>query len=392
MANYTVADVKSDLQGMMHGTTIDKVTNFYNLLYRAGRDLLLDCDPIETTRIEQLSGSIYDEVTKYTLPSDLKGDKIIDIRPQVNRGDDDNFDARYLERFSHKKLDNTYAIEWDSGTKYLRLKKDAGETTTIESVEGITDNGTWAVSDDGTNLTKDTETYLSGGASLNFDVDGSSTTASISNSTFTAVDLSDHEDISRIFVNLYLPDSSAITSVAIYWGSSSSAYWSATATTAHFGAFQTGWNLVSVAWNGASETGSPDSSAIDYFKVTITYDGTADTDFRLDKITSRTGEIWDIVYYSKYIFQNSSGTWIEEPTATTDIVNLDTESYNLFLYKAAEMASHQTKTKTEDMGYFKNEYQMKLKRYKSQNKTQAIKPKSVYYTPYQKVRNYRREV
>lgn len=60
---------------------------------------------------------------------------------------------------------------------------------------------------------------------------------------------------------------------------------------------------------------------------------TAETDLRIDKIVCLTGEIWELEYYSKYLFQSLGGTWKETTTDNTDYVNLDTDALNIFEYE-----------------------------------------------------------
>lgn len=381
MADYTIANLKNDLTRKLHGTSLAKVQGILDLIYEAGRTVLQDTDPLETKRKAQIVNAVYDEVFDYAAPTDLKGNKLIDIRRQINRAEGDNFSQAFNESFDLRKQNNTITIELRDTVKFLRIAKSLTSGLVLHDLNTITGNGTWAVGDDATNLTRDTLNKVSGSASLNLDVDGSGTTASIQNSTFTAVDLSEHEDISALFIWLYIPDSTTFTSIALQWGSDSSNYWTTTETTPHTGSFQTGWNLVRHDWNGATETGSPDSSAVDFAKVILTYDGTADTDFRVDNIISRKGDIFDAVYYSKFIFRNSSGTFIEKPTADTDIVNLDTDSYNLLLSKLAEKAAQQIQGEdsTFDFTTFKDEYNEGVKKYNKMYPSEAMKTRASYY-------------
>src|SRR6267154_6147214 len=84
MAN-DITQLKQDLEGMMHGTTLNQITAIDALINRAARQILMDVDPQETKRIVPLANSIYTNIYDYSVPPDLKGTKVIDIRPQVNR-------------------------------------------------------------------------------------------------------------------------------------------------------------------------------------------------------------------------------------------------------------------------------------------------------------------
>lgn len=379
--SFTVSELKTELTAELHGTTLSKVSAPDNLIQRAGRQLLLDIDPRSMIRHTTIANGVYDSIYDYATPADLKGDGIIAMRPQVNVGLADNFSQRYIEEFGYKKEGNTFVVEPRSGTNVLRLSKSVGSSITIDSTNSLTDNGTWSAGGDAGNLTADGDNYVTGSGSLNFDLDGSGTTGYLEKTLTTAVDLSDHEDISSIFRWVYVPDSSIFTSVDFRWGSSS-AYWNKTVTAPHFGSVVTGWNLFRFDWNGATETGSPDSSAIDYERVTITYDGTADTDWRIDKAVSRIGEIYEILYYSNYLFQDSStNAWQEKIASDNDLINIDYEGFNLLLYKCITMAASQISG--EDAGFdyaiFEKLYQEGISEYQNKYKSQRNKPQSTYY-------------
>lgn len=379
--SYLISDLKNDLSRKLHGNSLSKIEDPLGLIYEAGRTVISDIDPIMTKRTTPITNAVYDRVYDYTVPDDLKSDAIIDIRRQVNRISGDNFSQTYNESFDLRKPNNNFTIEVRDAVKFLRLSKSVTTGKTIHAMNGITDNGTWAVGGDATNLTQDTLNKVSGSASLNFDLDGSTTTGNIENTTITAVDLLAHEDQSAIFMWLYLPDPTAFTSCDLRWGSSSTAFWNRTVTTGHATAFQVGRNLLRFDWNGATETGSPDSSAVDYAKVTLVYDGVADTDYRVDNIVSQLGDLFDLIYYSKFLFRNTSGTFIEKPTLDSDIVNLDTDSYNILLSQVALKASQQIQGEDAvfDVTLFREEYDGLVSQYKKEHPSERIKKQDSYY-------------
>lgn len=380
--SYTITKAKSDLQGILHGTSINKVTNILSVFNRAGRQLLEDVDPQETKRKAQIATALFDQVYDYTAPSDLKGNKVIDIRPQVNRNLTDMFSQRYSSDFDFFKTtdDGLFQIEFNQGVKTLRAKKDLTGFILLNDADTLTANGTWAGTNDVTNLATDSLTYVSGSGSLSFDVSGATTTATLTNSTMTAVDLTEHVNQATLFAWVYIPSGMTLTSVNLKWGSSAANTYDRTVTAAFNGAFQTGWNQLGFAWNGATQTGTPVNTAYNYLQVTLTYDGDAHTALRLDAISSNLGEIFDIVYYSKFLFTDgSTSTWKEEASDDSDFLNLDTESYNLFLFKAAEYASQQIEQMKDDTIYFANQYKSALSKYKSMYKSEVQKPQIAYY-------------
>jgi len=357
--NKTVANLKDDLEGVVHSTDVSEVRNLNKLIERAGRNLLTRIDPKGTIRIAQISNAVHNDIYDYSAPSDLKGDAIIDIRPQVNREEWDAFSMRFVKDFDLRKTAETMVVRYNSGEKSLRLSATLSKTAkTLHNMNSVSGNGTWAVGGDANNLTRDTNDYISGSASLNFDLSGAGTTGYIENQTMTAVDLSNEEDIGAIWVRVYIPDPTIITSFTLSWGSDSSNYWSATVTAPHDQtSFKTGWNILKFDWNEASKTGSPDASDVNYLKFLVTYDGTAETDIRVDKISCSAGEIYEIVYYSNCLFRTSGGTWSNTISDDTDYINLDEEAYNILIFECGKAISQQMQGEDAkfDYQYFEQE-------------------------------------
>jgi len=393
--SYTISNLKDDLTGLAHSTSLNKIQNKNSLFNRVAKKVLARIDPPTTIRSQQITNAVHGDIYDYSCPDDLKGKKVVDIKPQVNRDEGDSLSQRYSKRFDLRKGNNTFYIAYKDGESRLRLSKAiAPSPTAIHQLNSISDNGTWVVGGDAENLAKDTLHHVDGSACLNFDLDGSGTTGYIENSTMTDIDLEDLDEIAQIFVWVYLPDASAITNVILRWGNSSTVYWSDAQTSPHDqDSFKNGWNLIAFDWNGATETGTVDPTAIDYVRVTITYDGTADTDFRVDKISASSGEIWEVEYYSKYLFQSSGGTWKETTNADTDIINLDTESYNIFTFECLLAMAQQAQG--EDSSFDINFAEKELygdpnspdpvrrmglyAKYAEDNPSQAIKPKEIYW-------------
>lgn len=379
--SYTILDLKTDLQAILHGTSLSKVQSPDALINRAARDVLNEVDPQETKRITRIPNAIYDRVYDYQIPDDVKGNRIISLAPQVRREPGDKATQRFWEEFDQYKRDLDFHVEYNEGVRSLRFSKALRTATVLNAMNDIDDNGTWVVGDDATNLRKDTLDYISGNASLKFDVNGSGTTAYLENTTSDTQDISDIENDGALFAWVFMPN--VITSAELRWGSSASDYWSQSNTTRQDGlAFKTGWNLIRFDWDTATSTGSPDSSDITYLRLTITYDGVAAPNYRYDNITAQHGAIWELVYYSKYLFRDgTTGAWKENADNDADIVNLDTDSYNLLLYKVAELAAQQIQAEDAafDIQYFMNKYAQELVVYKNKYKSEVKAVKQKYY-------------
>jgi len=383
----TIANLESDASRKLHGTNINQVKGFFGLCDEAAREVLNDIDFFETKQKALIANAIYSDVYQYALPTDLKGNKIYDLAPQANRSSGDFPQQTYEVEFARLKKNQAFTINDNNGVRTLEFSANIDNQVVVHEADSLTSNGTWTVGDDGTNLTLDTLNYVSGNASLNIDVSGVGTTVSIQNTTFTVVDLSALEDQGSIFVWVYTPV--AITAATLDWGDDlTSAYWSDSITSPQNGSFQVGWNLLRFDWNGATKTGSPVSSSVNALKLSMTYDGNADTDYRVDNFVASLGEIYEIKYYSKYLFQTSAGVWIEEVTDSTNVINLSLEGYNCLLYKLLELTAPQVQAEDAsfDLQLYTQKYLIAKRKYQAKYKSEVRQPKQMYYRPYVKRR------
>lgn len=283
-------------------------------------------------RVETLR--IFKDINEYALPipsgcTESDVDNIIDLVEFFDGFDSKSrFDRVGVSDFARKKvrgwhddyitpyvrnLQNMLLVDYDPGTQNANLN----------SCDDLTTNGSWSVAGDATNLEADDITYVEGAGSLNFDLSVSSLTATLVNSTISAVDLTDYENNSHLFCYVYLPSITNITAISLKWGSSASAYWTKSITTQFNGlAFSVGWNLLGFDWNTATKVGSPDITATNYLQFNLTYSASpgTTTGFRLDGISCRQGKDMYLIYDSKYWVKTSAGVIKEEfeGSETTD--------------------------------------------------------------------------
>lgn len=340
--SYTIQQAQDELVGMAHGVNdLSKVTNLYGAMRRAASNVISKIRPKETIRVTEITNPIHDQVYEYALPSDCG--KIIDIRPQVNRTGSDKFSNTFSMDFDVQKKNNTFHIKMDEGVKTIRIAKEVGKRVVVAPMDSLTEDGTWAYGGVATALALDSLFYVTGSNSFKMALASGANT--LSNSTMAGKDLSDYDEVGSFFVWVYMSAPSSITSLSFIFGNDlTTNYWtSATVTTQADGtAFRTGWNLVKFDWSTATETGTVDPTDIDAYSLTITAGATI-SDFRVDNIVCSLGSIFDLEYYSDYLFRTSGGTWIESPTDLSDIVNLGVDSINIWLYEVQMEISQQQK-------------------------------------------------
>ena len=386
---YNVQALKADLTGVLHGTQLNQITGLDNLINRAARQLLLDIDPQETKRTLEFVNPIFNTVYDYPIASDVKGNKLIDIKPQVKRLPLDTWKQTYNQAFDVIKNNifsqmNMFTMNFNSSIKTIRINSPfLNPPVIINNIESITNNGTWVVGGNASNLAVNNTNFVQGASSLQFDTTiGASY---IENSTMTEIDLSKYVNQSSIFVWVYVPTGTDLSSVNIRFGSDASNYYSLSVTTNQEGtAFINGWNLCQFPWASMSQTLNPDTTKINYARVTLNTITSNMTACKVNGLNSILGTIMEYEYYSKFLFRNAStGSYQETVLDDSDLINLDTESYNLLTNKVAEFAVQQQQgldAQFFDSGYFKNEYNQGIMKYKSMYKSELSKPQSQYYT------------
>ncbi len=383
---YSVSTLLSDISGVVHGTTTNKIPNVYGIINRAARAVLLDVDPKETQRIVQI-GQVFNDVFDYPCPVDLKGDRIVDLAPQAQRFPSDIYQQVYAQTFDAQKIlsiSKRIYTQWNTGVKSIRI--EAPTLTAPIVISDTSTTGGWAATTGASNLSLDTTNNVAGGGALVFNLDAGHASGYVENSTLTPLDLSAHENISTLYLWVYMPTGSSITNVNLRWGSSSSNYWTSTATqTQESTAFVDGWNLLAFPWVSATSSGSPDSSIVSYLRITPTYNSTLQTGFQVCNLTSNLGFIFNMQYYSKYLFRDATTNVFQETvTDATDnakIINLDTESYNLLFNKVAFYVAQslQGADASYDADYWQTEYNNALLKYRAENPSESIKKGETYY-------------
>jgi hypothetical protein len=384
---YTIQSLKSDLTGILHGTTLNQITGLDNLIYRAARDVLLDVDPMETKKDSIMASAIYDQVYDYPLPVDVKGNRIIDLYPTGTRTLSDDYAQRTDKDFDLTKgtpIGDQFSIKYNNGIKTIRIDdNNEPQGVILDTLDNVTG---WTATSTASNVRINNQNYVSGGASVNFDLaaGGNPSTGYISKTLTSPVDLSTQYNQSSLFFWLYFPTGADIISVELRWGTNSTNYYSRVLTVTQTGtSIQNGWNLFKADWKGATVQGSP-TSLISYLYIGVTYNGNAQTAIGADNIISEIGSFYHINYYSKYIFRDANtGAFQETVTDDSNLINLDTETYNLLFYKVGNLAVQQQQgldASFFDGTFTDTNYKNALARYRALYKTDVQAPSKTYYS------------
>lgn len=385
--SYSITNLKNDLSGVLHGTTNNQIQNLDGVINRAARQLLLDLDPQETKRTVEFVNPIFNDVFDYPIAPDVKGNKLIDIFPQVQRAPWDIWTQAYNQAFDVAKqncfsLLNMFTLNFNTGIKTLRINAPfLNPPIVINQIEGIALNGTWATGGTASTLSVNNTNFAQGSGSLQTNVTVG--TGYIENSTMTAVNLSAVANQASLFCWVYVPTGSNLTSVNLRFGSSSANYYTLSVTTNQQGtSFVNGWNLCQFIWSSMAPVGTPVTTLINYARISLVMTGT-NTGVLINGLDSILGTILNYSYYSKYLFRDAlTGAFQETVTDDSNLVNLDTESYNLLFNLVAFLATQQQQgldASFYDGSFFGQQYQAGLARYKAMYKSELQKPQSSYY-------------
>lgn len=370
MPVHAYSSIENDINDLAHAE-FNNITQKRALINRAVRDVLMDADLRSSKRRTQLSPALFQGIYDYTKPSDLKAWKVIDVIQQVNRPTAHNgrFVLTTPNEFDQMKREYRNLLAVDDRDFVGKLRISAlpdDDKTVLHDFESLTSDGTVQALGAANNLTVDSGNYVSGSRSVNFDIDTTGVAPGVEVVDFTAVDLSEYED-DQLFAWVYLQDASKVSSIDLRWGSASNAYYQRNVTTTNEGLdLQDGWNLLRFDWDSSVTTsGSPDIENIDYLAIILNLGSalaTEVTDWRIDAVIARRGVIHDVLYYSKYLWQTSAGVYIENSTADTDLLNVDTEELNIILKRIDYLVARSLKNK-DDIVLTKGEYEKAVEYY-----------------------------
>lgn len=345
MALHNVGQLKDSVAGLLTGTNLNNVTNLNGAIERAARVLVQQADVPEASGIQSIT--LYSGVTRYLAPSTIFGGAINLIRRQGAASSPLDYNYKVpLEEFTRRKqmLPNGYmmALEYQNGTAYLDIATPIPFPRVIIDTMSSTDD--WTAGGSASGLAQDTTNYYQQPASLRFLLTGSST-GTLTKTLPNALSMESYEDVGVAFLAIQIPagaTASNITSIALRLGSSSGAYDEVSDTEGFLGAWVSGeWLLVALDFAGATSTGTPDWSAIDYVQVRIAHAATI-TNFRVGGLWMSLPSPNEILYQSSAIFmEDGTTTPLQTITDDDDTILLNDAAYTLLEYECARTIAEQ---------------------------------------------------
>lgn len=340
MDYYLVSDLKESVKGILTGLNTNNVIDLEGKARRAAVTLLMKADVPEMEDVYALN--TYDGVFDYIAPPNVFGSLIKDVRPQgVSRSPLDVPYKKPLQDFDLMKQTLSSGVmvtfEQRKTSQIMRLANTRNEA--LFMIDTMTDDTLWTVSGDASGLAVDRTNFYDSPASLRFNLAAGGTQGLLTQTFSSQSDLSAYDGVGVIFLAVYLPNVTAITSIAVQLGNDSTHHWNVSTTTGFLGAWvANNWLLVALDLaNKTADTGVVDNTKIDYVQLQFNYTSTT-------KISNvRIGGMWislptptEIVHETSAIFipQNSS-TPQKTITTNNDQIMLGDAAYNLYAYEFA---------------------------------------------------------
>lgn len=345
MALHTVSNLKDSVAGLLSGIDLGNVDNLDGALERAARTLVQKADVPEASGLQNIT--LYNGVFDYACATDIFGTSINDIRPQgITRNIDDFVYKRPEELFDRTKgynYNGTMAtFEYSNGVPIIRIVSN--QTIQKINIDPMNSTDDWVAAGSVSGLTEDTAVYYQQPASLRFTLTGSSS-GTLTKTLTNSIDISSYENVGVAFLAIEIPTGSTatnLTSIALKLGSNSSNYDSVSETEGFLGAWIAGqWLLVAYDFAGATSTGTPDWSAIDYIQVTLNHTATF-TNFRLGGLWISQPYQAQILYQSAAIFKASGANASTSITDNNDTIILNDPAYTIYEIESAIAILQQT--------------------------------------------------
>lgn len=384
---YTRSDLKSRINAGIQNR-IGMLVDADGMVNDLVRDLFLKTDMRSAKRRTALTPNLYNGIFPYNCPSDLKGDKVIDIPAQAKR-QDGSFTLVTPNEFRVHNGARTgeIAVEDFNGQRVLYISSRVNSLMlTVAELDSLPSGATadWALFGDAVTVARDDADYVMGNGSIKFNLSAvAGTTAGIQNSNVNTVDITDYlGGTSSFFLYAKIASVTGLNSYTLRFGTDSSNYYSKTVTVQHDGtAFVAGWNLLRFDISSLTETGSVTDSTLNYFVMYMNKETTkvSESDYKFDWLVLAKGEIHYVHYYSNYGWQSSAGAYKQNSTDDGDLLVANENEYSLLVKMGIAAAAAEVDLTESDVKAKEMRAEEAYNKYVLDNPSEAMLQSTSYY-------------
>lgn len=322
---------------------------------------------------------LFNGVREYSLPTDFAG--LIEPKRPYDLESPQIVHTTQNE-LVHWLKGNQTAFKFIRERQVLVIDYKGGTQIKISGCESLTEDGTWAISGDGSALALDEQIYTEGQASVSFTITASGGTTTVSLTGFSSLDLTNYLANSYIFLDLDCPNDTSLSSVAIRIGSDASNYYEVSGVTTRYRGDSIGQGNAQIGFNMASRTttGTPDVTALDYFALVITngVSSVVNGIYRLDNIFLSQAVYFQLPYYSNAVIKNGT-TYKTVLTSSTDQILMPFDTEEAIEWKALEYAAVFAMKDQALANYFSRELMRPESALKSEYPSQESKTQMTWY-------------
>lgn len=336
MALHNIGQAKDEIVALLQGQDLSKIGNINGALERAARTVIQQADIPEASGVQPIT--LYGGVNYYPAPTTIFGTALNLIRRQGDASTPWDYNYKVdIDTFTRGKRQNMNGymldFEYRNGTAILGVSTpNVFPKVIIDPMNATTG---WTAGGSASGLAQDTTSYFEQPASLRFNLTGSSA-GYIEKTLPNSIDLASYEGVGVVFLAIYTPNVTNLTSLEVRIGSDSSNYTTVTETEGFLGAFTiNNWLLVALDLSTGTDTGTPDYSAIEYVRATVNHTASI-TNFRMGGLFISLPVPHELLFQSSAIFLASGASAPTQAiTGDGDTILLNDAAYNLFIYESA---------------------------------------------------------
>lgn len=332
-----VSDLSNSVAGILSGTNLNNVTNLYGAYGRAARVMANRIDVPESSARYNLF--LYDGVYDYAAPDNIFGGAVNDLRPQgVTRQPWDYDYKQDISLFDRTKafVPNGYALTFEYALGVGVMRVATPKVTPKVLLDPMNATTGWTAAGTASSLTTDEGIFYQTPASLRFLQ--STGVGTLTKTLTNSLDLENYEDLGVAFLALMIPpgtDPTTLTSLSLKLGSDSGNYNEVTVTEGFLGAWTAGnFLLVAFDFAAATQTGTPDWSALDYVQISATSSGNI-VNLRMGYLFIALGAANELLYQTSAIFLED-GEQVEDIVDDQTQIVLNPASYVIYEHECAK--------------------------------------------------------
>ena len=342
MTFKTVADLQNSVAGILSGTNLNNVTNLFVAFERAERITANRLDVPEASG--RANYMLYGGVYQYLAPDEIFGGAVNAMVPQGIAQQPWDYSYKVpVDIFNRTKAylpnGNMLTFEYDEGQGIIGVSTpNVIPKVVLDPMNATTD---WTAAGTASGLAQDTSVFYQQPASLRFLQ--STGVGTLTKTLTNSLSLATYEDVGVAFLAIMIPegtDPATLTGIELKLGSSSGNYNNVSETEGFLGTWTAGnFLLVAFDFAGASQTGTPDWSAIDYVQISLTSTGNI-VNMRVGGLFIALPAAHQLLFQTPAIFKDNGVVSSSIVDTTTEII-LNPAAYVIYEHECAKAVAMQ---------------------------------------------------